>query len=90
MEVENQQSAIDRALAVKEKFKQDLLSRENVIGLGVGLKTVGGQQTGEVSLVVLVTHKLPLAALAARDRLPSEIEGVPLDVQEVGEIRSQS
>lgn len=81
------QQAINRALAVKEKSKADLLSRANVIGLGIGLKTVGGKQTGEIALVVLVSRKLPPVALAAHDHLPSEIEGVPVDVQEVGEIR---
>ena len=87
MNQEERQRAIDQALAVKDKFKDDLLSRENVIGLGIGMQTVGGQQTGEVALVVLVTHKVPLASLASQDLLPTEIEGVPIDVQEVGEIQ---
>jgi len=89
MAKQERQQAIDRALAVKEKVKEDLLSRANVIGLGIGLKTVGGEQTGEIALVVLVSRKLPPADLAARDRLPSEIEGVPIDVRQVGEIRPQ-
>lgn len=83
------QEAIDRALAVKAKAKADLLSRANVIGLGIGLKTVGGEKTEQIALVVLVSRKLPPSALGAHDRLPSEIEGVPIDVQEVGEIRPQ-
>ena len=86
---EEHQEAIARVLAVKAKAKDDLLSRANVIGLGIGYKTVGGEQTGEVALVVLVSHKLPLAALTDHDRLPSEIEGVPIDVPEVGSIAPQ-
>ena len=87
MNQEDRQRAIDQALAIKGKYKDDLLSRENVIGLGIGLKTVGGQQTGEVALVVLVSRKVPQASLASQDQLPAEIEGVPIDVQEVGDIQ---
>jgi hypothetical protein len=86
---EERQQAIDRVLAVKAKVKEDLLSRANVIGLGIGFKTVEGKQTEEIALVVLVSRKLPPTALAAQDRLPSEIEGVPIDVQEVGLIAPQ-
>lgn len=86
---EERQAAIDRALAVKAKAKEELLNKANVIGLGIGLKTVGGEQTGDVSLVVLVSQKLPPADLAACDLLPAEIDGVPIDVQEVGKIRPQ-
>jgi hypothetical protein len=39
--------------------------------------------------VVLVTQKLPEAALAPKDVIPAEIEGVPVDVQEVGTIKAQ-
>lgn len=90
MKPEETQVTLERVRAIKEKFQDQLLSRENVIGLGIGLRTVGGQQTDEIALVVLVSHKVPTSALAVRDRLPSQIEGVPVDVQEIGEIGIQN
>lgn len=84
-----EKSAFERAAIVKERVKDDLLSRANVIGVGIGYKTVGGQRTDQVALVVLVTHKLPADGLAKHDRLPSEIEGVAVDVQAIGDIRAQ-
>lgn len=84
-----EQGAFERAAVIKEKVKDELLSRANVIGVGIGFKQVEGQKTNQVALVVLVTRKVPAASLARRDRLPLEIEGVPVDVQEIGEVRAQ-
>jgi hypothetical protein len=43
----------------------------------------------KLAIVVLVRRKLPRAQLMPEDIVPAEIEGVPVDVQEVGEIRAQ-
>jgi hypothetical protein len=37
--------------------------------------------------VVYVTRKVPRSALTQTQILPTEIEGVPVDVVEVGEVR---
>ena len=79
-------SAYDRVSSVKEAFKEDLLAKPNVIGVGVGLREREGELTDEIVLVVLVTKKLPRKEIKADDLIPTEIEGVPVDVQEVGEI----
>jgi len=79
-------SAYDRVSSVKEAFKEDLLAKPNVIGVGVGLREREGELTDEIVLVVLVTKKLPRTEIKADDLIPTEIEGVPVDVQEVGEI----
>ena len=60
----------------------------NVVGVGVGFQQIGGKQTKDIALVVMVSKKLPLESLAQRDILPRQIEGIPVDVQEVGEIRA--
>jgi len=39
--------------------------------------------------VVMVSHKIPPELLAPEERIPAEIDGVPVDVQEVGQIYSQ-
>lgn len=83
-------AAYVRAQQVKQAHAAELLDKANVIGVGVGLRSRGGDQTQEVVLVVMVTEKLPLRMLAAEDVIPREIDGVPVDVQAVGEIRASS
>jgi hypothetical protein len=78
----------EKARAVKEAYQSDLLSKANVVGVGVGFQRKGGQQTKDIGLVVMVSKKLPEATLAQRDILPQQIEGIPIDVQEVGEIKA--
>ncbi|MGD8603624.1 MAG: hypothetical protein PVF49_03530 [Anaerolineales bacterium] len=80
------QDAYERVRQVKETYGKQLMELPNVVGLGIGLRHVGGEPTGEVALVVLVLRKLPAASLDQDDLLPQEIDGVPVDVQEVGEI----
>ncbi len=82
--------SFSRAQEVRKKHQAALLRRPNVVGVGVGLRKRAGASTGEVALVVLVSRKLPQAQLAQEDQLPKEIEGVPVDVQEIGEVRAQS
>jgi len=83
------QDAFERARAVKEAYADELMSKANVVGVGVGLRQKEGVAAGTVALVVMVTHKVPLAQLAHDDIIPAEIEGVPVGVQAVGEIKAQ-
>jgi len=83
------QASIARVEAVKRAYEDELLARANVVGVGIGLRRTGGAQINQVALVVLVSRKLPRSRLALDDVIPSEIEGVPVDVQEVGEIQAQ-
>lgn len=80
------QAAFEHAKAVKDAHLHELLSKPNVVGCGVGFRQVGGERTDQVALVVMVRSKVPPALLAEHERIPSELEGVPVDVQEVGEI----
>src|SRR5829696_8455108 len=59
----------------------------NTVGMGVGVKLVGGEPTGEPALMVLVTQKLPREALAEDDLIPGELGGMQTDVLEVGHVR---
>ncbi len=81
---------IEQARQVLRRHEGELLGRANVIGVGVGLRQVGGQPTDEVAIVVLVRNKRPQTALAPEDLLPRDLEGVPVDVQEIGEVRAQN
>ena len=86
---EEQANALERAQVVKQAHQDELMAKANVVGLGVGLRQQGGVHTDAVALVVMVRKKLPETQLAPGDRIPAEIDGVPVDVQEVGEIGAQ-
>ncbi len=79
---------VERIQEIKARFEDELLAKANVIGVGVGLRRKSGVTTDEPVLVVLVSHKVPKAQLAEGDFVPDRIEGVPVDVQEIGFIRS--
>ena len=81
-------SPTQKVSQVKRAHQAELMAKANVVGVGVGFRQVGGQRTETVALVVMVSRKLPTAQLAPQDVLPREIEGVPVDVQEVGEIKA--
>ncbi len=76
---------IEQIRAVKDRYGESLLRKKNVVGLGIGFKEVAGQETDQLSLVVMVKNKRSPSELDASDQIPAEIEGVPLDVKEVGE-----
>lgn len=75
---------MERVRAVKQKHEKALLRRKNVVGVGIGLRQKDGQYTDQVVLTVMVGRKEPASQLACRDLIPRELDGVPVDVQEVG------
>jgi len=84
----NLEAQIARATEVQARYADLLLSKANVIGVGVGFAQKGGASTHEVALVVMVDEKLPAAQLAADDLLPTELDGVRVDVQATGGFRA--
>ena len=80
--------AMEQVRAVIQTHRDHLLSLPNVVGLGVGLRQTAGEWTDTVVLAVMVTQKMPLESLADEQRIPSEIDGIPVDVQETGSFSS--
>ena len=80
--------AIQRALEVKRRHERGLLRKANVVAVGVGFCKRGGVSTKEVCIVVSVKNKVPLSELKPRDVIPAQIDDVPVDVVETGEIRA--
>jgi len=72
--------------AVVAKHEAVLLSYPNVIGVAEGIRTRRGKPTGEHCLVVYVNRKLPKSKLRTSEVLPREMDGVPIDVVEVGTV----
>jgi hypothetical protein len=83
-----QHHTIEEVRVVKEKYEEELLARANVVGVGIGYQYKNGRPTDEVVIVVSVTAKKSRAELAEADIIPAELDGIPTDVQEVGQIRA--
>ncbi len=76
----------ERILAVKDIHEDDLLSKANVVGVAIGFRQKNGQSTDTLALVVMVSSKVPQSTLSPEDQIPVSIDGIPIDVQEIGEI----
>lgn len=81
----SQQEAVTQ---VKEAHKTALMMTPNVVGVGTGYKVKGGEQTDELSVVVLVRQKKPKAGVAPGALVPKVLDGVITDVVQVGDLRA--
>ena len=79
---------LEQVRAIKAAYETELMRKANVVGVGIGLRQRGGKPTGEPAIVVSVTRKVPVSDLAPGDVIPRELEGIPVDVQAVGELRA--
>ncbi|MPZ73956.1 MAG: serine protease [Nitriliruptorales bacterium] len=71
---------------VQAQHEEELLAKENVVGVGLGHKWSHGRDTGEDALTVLVDAKVDPSLLSTSDAVPSSVDDVRTDVQEVGVI----
>ena len=74
-----------RAQVVQQKYMDMLLKLPHVVGVGIGFVKKDGVQTGEVGLVVMVDQKVSAQDVDPVDQIPKELDGVPVDVQEIGQ-----
>ncbi|MCD4672877.1 MAG: hypothetical protein K8R77_09455 [Anaerolineaceae bacterium] len=82
----DQSDTMGQVRTIMQDHRDQLLALPNVVGLGVGLRQKNGEWTDTVALIVMVKQKLPLESLTADQRIPSEIDGVPVDVQETSSL----
>ena len=79
---------LEKAKSVKRAHEATLMAKPNVVGVGIGFRIQNEQSTENIAIVVMVSRKLPESDINPADRIPTEIEGVPVDVQESGEFFS--
>lgn len=79
---------LSRVRTVKAAHERELLRKPNVVGVGIGRKRRGGETTGQLSIIVSVSQKVPADSLEPDEVIPSDLEGIPVDVQEVGTLRA--
>ena len=78
----------EQAREVKQRYEAQLMGLANVVGIGVGLRQKGGEFTNEIALIVMVKQKLEEGEMNPEDIVPAELDGVTIDVQQVGEIHA--
>lgn len=71
---------------IKSRYEQFLFDKPNVVGVMTSYKEVEGERTDLLSLTCLVVNKVPEITLQREEVIPPNIEGVPTDVVEVGEL----
>ncbi|NUT47964.1 MAG: hypothetical protein HOV94_11735, partial [Saccharothrix sp.] len=72
----------NRLLASYEDVRQELVRIPGVVEVGVGLRRRAGALVDEAVYVVSVRRKLPPEQVPPGELVPSEIRGVPTDVEE--------
>lgn len=77
---------LERARRISRGHSDALLAKPNVVAVGVGYRE---GSPSELMLVVMVEQKLPLSALAEDEIVPSEIDGLPVEVRVVGDVSAQ-
>jgi hypothetical protein len=84
--VENDE--LEHLRSVKDLYEADLMQKANVVGVGIGLRQRAGELTDEPVIVVSVLQKEPAGNIDAKDVIPTELDGVPVDVQAVGRLKA--
>ena len=75
---------------IKKQEQFNLLKKANVYSVAIGYKQVKGEKTKNLAIVVGVGKKLPCAQLSRKESIPFEINGIPIDIVELGNIRAFS
>lgn len=79
---------IEEVKKVKEKYASELMNKAGVVGCSIGYKQSGGKKTDKLSIVCYVKKKKREEDLKIKDIIPREIEGIPIDVVESGELKA--
>ena len=74
--------------SILTKHEAQLLAYPNVVGVTEGTRMRRGKPTNEPVIVVLVSRKVPRKSLTKASLIPSQTDGVPIDVVEVGPIEA--
>lgn len=75
---------------VRIRHEAELMRYPNVIGVASGIRMKQGKPTGEHCIVVYVSQKILPNQLNKDEILPSHVEGVPVDIVEVGQVEALS
>jgi hypothetical protein len=74
---------------VKRQYESLIMGKENVVATGIGFKLAGDTLTDQISIIVSVVKKLPVAQLTEASLVPKSFDGMQTDVIETGPIVAQ-
>lgn len=74
---------------VQHRNEAALLDKEHVVGVALGYREEGGEETDEQAITVLVDVKLDQDLLSEDDLVPSTLDESKVDVKQVGSISIQ-
>jgi len=86
LSAENAAKAQQAHAAAVDKFLDPDKPRENLVGMGYGIKWSNGEPTGKPALLALVRQKVAREELSKEDLVPKTINDMPTDVLAVGEL----
>lgn len=78
---------------VQSRYTDYLMHKPNVVGISIGLDDTDSDGDLDIvyyCIVVLVSNKVDEDDLAPEERIPDELDGVPVRVQEIGQISAQA
>ncbi len=78
----------EKLTEVQAKYANILMSKPNVIGVAIGYIREDGVAIDEMGIIVMVSKKLPDNQIPPKDRIPHELDGVRVDVQEFGSFQA--
>ena len=87
--INKEEGSLERVRRIKRANENALLTKANVVGVGIGFRQRSGERTDEIAVLVMVDKKVPASELNPQDLIPSEIDGVPVDVLEIGHLSEQ-
>jgi len=74
--------------AIKEKFEKELLSKDDVVGVGIGKIKEPGGRAGTFCIRIYVSGERPMESY--RKSLPDKLEDVEVEIVVVGRIQAQN
>jgi hypothetical protein len=80
------QALLDATRDATSEFIEEGRGRNNVVGIGAGVKWKNGEPTGEPAVLVLVTHKVAKENLSKSDVVPAKLQNMQTDVLAVGQV----
>jgi hypothetical protein len=70
-------------LAVHDAATAELMQIPGVVGVGIGLKEIGGELTDQICFRVYVWEKKTRSEVPAQQRVPGQVQGFPTDVLKI-------
>ncbi|MBM7622520.1 hypothetical protein [Sporohalobacter salinus] len=83
------QKVMKEAAKVYEENEEEMLDKQNVVGIGTGHKIVNDESTGEPCVTIFVSQKLDEDLLSDKDIVPKELSKFSTDVVEIGEVTAE-